>query len=154
MSDADLIKLFKLANLELAKLADWFKANRLTLNISKTKFILFRNKTQSVDFSNLHLNIDNEEIERIGFGCKEESFKFVGIHLDEYLTFDHHVKYVRGKVAGAVFALSKLRNLLPKHIKYTVYNSLFRSHIEFGVTAWGRSKSTNIKRIWYQCKGE
>jgi hypothetical protein len=147
MSDADLIKLFKLANLELAKLADWFKANRLTLNISKTKFILFRNKTQGVDFSNLHLNIDNEEIERIGFGCKEESFKFVGIHLDEYLTFDHHVKYVRGKVAGAVFALSKLRNLLPKHIKYTVYNSLFRSHIEFGVTAWGRSKSTNIKRI-------
>ena len=37
--------------------------------------------------------------------------------------------------------------MLPSHIKYTIYNSLFRSHIEFGLTAWGNSNSNNIKRI-------
>jgi hypothetical protein len=146
-SSHDLIYLFKFANIELAKLADWFKSNRLTLNISKTKYILFRNKNQIVDFTNLKLKIESEEIERIGQGCTEESFKFVGVHLDEFLTWNYHVKHVRGKVAGAVYALSKLRNLLPKHIKYTVYNSLFRSFIEFGITAWGRSRSGDIKRI-------
>ena len=54
--------------------------------------------------------MENKEIDRLGAGCKNESFNFVGIHLDENLTWNHHVKVVKNKVSSAVFALSKVRN--------------------------------------------
>ena len=147
ISSSDLLFLFKTANSELEKLADWFRANHLTLNISKTKYILFRDKKMSVDFSDLNLEIDNDNIERIGEDCKEKYFKFVGLHLDEFLTWDHHAKYVRSKAASTVYSLSKLKNLLPKQIKHTVYNSLFRSYIEFGISCWGGTQNSIIGRI-------
>ena len=57
MSSNDLVKLYIEAKIELDKIADWFRANKLTLNISKTKYILFRDKSQQVDFTNLKLKI-------------------------------------------------------------------------------------------------
>ena len=42
------------------------------------------------------------------------------------------------KVAHVVFALSKLKNILPINAKITIYNLLFRSFIEFGICAWGK----------------
>jgi len=79
----NLKSLYDFANLELSKIANWFKANKLTLNASKTKYILFRKKTKVLVGDSFKLFIENKEINRIGAGCKNESFKFVGIHLDE-----------------------------------------------------------------------
>ena len=39
------------ANFELQKAADWFAANKLTLNIKKTKYILFRPKNSKAEFT-------------------------------------------------------------------------------------------------------
>ena len=147
MTESDLQLLFSSANNELANISDWFRANKLTLNISKTKFILFRDKHQISDLSNHNLFIDNKMIDRIGYGCNEESFKFVGLYLDEFLSWKFHIQHVYNKTASAVYTLSKVRTLLPNHIKYTIYNSLFRSHIEYGINCWGKAKSPEIKRI-------
>ena len=81
-----------------------------------------------------------------GSGCKNEAFKFVGIHLDENLTWNHHVKAVK-KASSAVFALSNVRNLLPSNIKHTIYNSLFRSFVEYEISAWGRNESPEMKKL-------
>lgn len=147
LSSEDVHQLYEVANLELTKIADWFKANKLTLNASKTKYILFRNKQQKVNFESLTLSIEDKEIDRIGTECKNESFKFVGINLDEYLNWNHHVKSVKNKASSAVFALSKVRNLLPSNIKLNIYNSLFRSYVDYGISAWGRNTSPDMKKI-------
>ena len=54
-------------------------------------------KSRNINFSDLKLSIDDKQIDRIGHGCREESFKFVGIHLDELLTWDSHAKVVQKK---------------------------------------------------------
>ena len=77
--------LYDLANFELSKIEDWFKANKLTLNESNTEYILYKNKKEDVSITSLKLQIDNKDKERVGTGCKNESFKFVGVHLDENL---------------------------------------------------------------------
>jgi len=46
LSSESLHDLHDLANFELSKLEDWFKANKLTLIASKTKYILFKNKNR------------------------------------------------------------------------------------------------------------
>ena len=79
--------MYEQANVELDKLADWFKANKLTLNVSKTKYMIFKDKSKTVNFASHNLKIDNEVIERIGKNSPEESFKFVGINLDECLSY-------------------------------------------------------------------
>ena len=84
-----------MANFELSKIEDWFKANKLTLNADKTKYILFKNKKEDVSITSLKLQIDNKDIEKVGTGCKNESFKFVGVHLDENLNWNHHLKAVK-----------------------------------------------------------
>ena len=80
--------LFSSANTELSKAACWFQANKLTLNVSKTKYLLFRNKHMPFDDHVFKLNIGEEKIERIGNNCREKYFKFVGVRFDEFLTRD------------------------------------------------------------------
>ena len=69
--------LFSSANSELSKAACWFQANKLTLNVSKTKYMLFRSKNMPFDDHEFKLNIREEKIERIGNNCREKYFKFV-----------------------------------------------------------------------------
>ena len=109
MSGSDPQSLFNEANVELCKLADWFKGNKLTLNVSKTKYIIFRDKSNTIDFSDLNLFIDKENIDRIGMDCNENSFKFVGLNLDEFLSWNMHAEAVRKKISSATFALAKLK---------------------------------------------
>ena len=60
----------------------------------------------------------------------------MGIHLDESLTWNYHHKPVKLKPSSAVFAiaLSNVRNLLPSNIEHTLYNSLFQSFVEYGIS--------------------
>ena len=100
-----------------------------------------------VDFTNISLKIGNETIERIGNDCKTKSFKFVGIHLDEFITWENHIKHVHGKLSSGNFAIGRAKNFLPKKIRLNLYNSLFRSHLEFGILSWGSAVPSRLKRI-------
>ena len=147
MSSHNLTELYSTVNTELEKAATWFRANKLTLNVSKTKYINFRNKEMNFDPERHALKIGGEYIERIGIGCTEEYFKFDGIRLDEFLTFEHHAKHVSNKVSSANFALNRVKHILPLNIRKLVYNSLVKSHIEYGIIAYGGSKNKGINRI-------
>ena len=69
MSGVDLDQLFTYANSELEKTTIWFKANKLTLNVKKTKFMLFTDSNSSIGTNNLR--IGNQIIEQIGTNCKD-----------------------------------------------------------------------------------
>ena len=139
--------LFTLANIELQKAAEWFQANKLTLNVKKTKYILFRNKANKIDFNNLKLDIGGENIERIGSDCKDKFFKFVGYHLDEFLTWEHQINHVHSKLSGSNYAIASIKNFAPIKIRKTLYNSFFRSHLEFPILAFGGMSSNKLKRL-------
>ena len=131
ISSSNIHELYRIANKELKMVAEWFKANKLTLNISKTKYILFRKPSMKVDFNDFELRIDNCSIERIGQDCTESSFKFVGVKIDEFLQWKDHITSVKSKLLSANFALSKTKkNLLPENTKLLICNSLIRSHLD------------------------
>ena len=83
LSSKSLHGLYDLANIELSKIEDWFKANKLTLNAAKTKYILFKKEKEDVNITSLKL--DNKDMERVETGYKNESFKFLGVYLDKNL---------------------------------------------------------------------
>ena len=77
---------------------------------SNTKYILFKKKKEDVNITPLKILVENKDIERVETGCKNESLKFVDVHLDEKLNWNHHLKSVKNKASSVVFALSSVKN--------------------------------------------
>jgi len=75
LSHSSYDKLIQLANEELSLAADWFKANKLSLNVSKTNYIIFRTPNKTIPVTNNDLTIDNHVIPKV------TSTKFLGSSL-------------------------------------------------------------------------
>jgi hypothetical protein len=54
-SDNNLDNLIQRVNTEINKIAVWFKSNKIAINTSKTKFIIFRSKNKKLDLKNLNI---------------------------------------------------------------------------------------------------
>ena len=67
--------------------------------------------------------------------------------MDEELNWEHHINHVANKLAAANYALSQSKNIPPLHIKKTIYNSLSRPYLEYGVIACGGTNQKKIKRL-------
>ena len=147
VSSTDLKALELQANAELSKAYEWFKANKLTLNITKTKYIVFRTPKMKFDQTLLNIKINDVPLDRIGHNCKDTFFKFVGVRLDEYLNWDQHTKYILTKISSANFVINQAKKLLPMNIRMLIYNSLVKSYLEYGILAWGNAKSREIDKI-------
>ena len=98
VSGLDLSELFNIANTELEKSAVWFRANKLTLNVKKTKFMVFSETNTKI--GNNSLKIGGTTIDQVGSNCKEKYFKFVGHVLDDRLSWEGHVEHVYAKKTG------------------------------------------------------
>jgi len=106
-SSPNLDTLMNETNDELEKASRWFIANKLTLNVSKTKFMVFRDKKMHFDENAFNLKIGTEHLKRVGDNCKDKYFKFVGIKLDEHLTWDHQISHVYQKLISGNFVLKR-----------------------------------------------
>ena len=89
-------------NTELAKVSDWLVANKLTLNIKKSKCMIFSNKKK--DRHELSVKINNKPLEKCSY------YKYLGNIIDEKLNWGKHVEYVCKKVSKACGALAKIRH--------------------------------------------
>ena len=93
---------------DLDSLIDWFRANKLTLNISKTACILFRpNKNMGANSNNVKIKIGNEEIKL------REHCKFLGLDINEYLDWTLHVNSVCCKISRHIYLLNCIKNIVP-----------------------------------------
>jgi len=137
MSHSNLKELHANANILTNDLYQWFCSNRLSLNASKTKYIVLRPKHMREDLSRYSIQIDNTKLVRIGNDCEEQSTKFLGIHIDENLTWKQHIDAVKKKVTSALFAIKQVKNVLPLDSLRTLYLALIQSHLSYGITAWG-----------------
>ncbi len=149
-SNLDTIK--KLLNEELDKASVWFRANKLSLNVSKTKFMVFRLSSMQPVNNNFRIFINGEEVERISNESETKSFKFVGVHLDEFLNWNEHTKMVKNKVSSSLYALNQIKNVLPSKTLKTIYSSMILPHLNYSNITWGLSKSKDIDQIRKQQK--
>ena len=123
-------------NNELNKINDWLKTNKLSLNIKKTKYMMFHTVQRKVPV--LDLRIDGINIERVS------QFSFLGLTLNENLTWHDHVNKIANKISKNIGVLNRLKHYIPLKTKLTIYNALILSHLNFCILAWG----TNYKRLF------
>jgi hypothetical protein len=132
--------LSKNINLELSKVYDWLCVNKLSLNIQKTKAMIFSFKQSSI-LRMPKLMIENTEVEVI------ENFKFLGVYINRNLDWKFHIDYIANKLSRINGMICRLKHLLPKHILRMIYSALFQPHLNYGITAWGFAPSSATNRI-------
>ena len=92
-------------NSELSKISIWLKANKLSLFIGKTHFMVFSNKRRK--HYDLNIKIDGTKIEEV-----KKKTKFLGVIIDNKLTWKDHVAHVASKVSRGMDMIIKARNYL------------------------------------------
>ena len=135
--------LFKNTNDELEKISQWFKANRLSSNEGKTKLTLFH-KSRDKDNLSLqlpNLKINNNEIKR------SSSIKFLGVLVDENLTWIDHITLVEKKLSKNLGLLHKAKNYLNKKSMLSLYYSFIHSYLNCGNIAWCNTYMTKLKEL-------
>ena len=83
--------------------------------------------------------INHMPIERVTY------FKYLGVIIDSNLTLAHHINYISNKLTKICGVLSRLKHYVPVLILNIIYNSLFLSHLNYGITAWGFDVGPRIK---------
>ena len=116
-------------NTEILKITTWLKSNMLELNVEKSKFMIFFKHPKII--TNFRITINNSTIEQV------DHFNFLGLTLDQNITWNPHVDKVSIKISRVTSLLRKLQHYFPKHILITIYNSLIHSHLMYGLPVWG-----------------
>jgi hypothetical protein len=159
----DLHTLINYVNSELQKLAVWFKANKMAVNVTKTNFIIFRTRGKVIadDIPDVVFNSNDpnspaqcpmsiHKLDRIydnNPNSKLKSFKLLGVYLDEYLSFSKHVQHTCSKLARANFSLRRASNLVSTSTLKTLYFSMFHPHLLYCSTIISCAPQTSLNKI-------
>ena len=134
----------------------------MAINISKTKFIIFHGKGKKVDLNGLEVVFNNNEIgkpqnpdlitplERIFNGHPIKSsrtFKLLGVHLDETLSFKNHIEITGNKISKSIFCINRSKNFLSKKALKSLYFALIHPHLLYCLSVYSCTANTNLKRL-------
>ena len=150
--------LINFVNNELTKLARWFRANRMAVNVGKTKFILFH--TRGTQFETHICRIfynDNEpnannpdlihEIERYHnhhYSPEKRTYKLLGANFDEHLSFDLHTINLCNKLNRSLFCINRAKNFLTPKALISLYYAFIHSHLTYCPIILSCATASNI----------
>ena len=114
----------------------------------KNKYSFFHkpSKKDNIPLVLPKLNINNSEIART------ESVKFLGVLLDENLSWKTYIKYIENKISKNIGIFFKVRPFLNKRSLLSLYYSYIHSYINYGSVSWGSTCRANLKKINSQQK--
>ena len=131
---------------DLNKLDLWFRANKLSLNISKTNTMTIKPKNSP--FIN-ELKLNNKTLPIV------ENTKFLGIIIDNKLSWTKHINSIISKILVNKNLLAKARHLLTPKAKKHIYYAHIHSHLTYANTVWSghmTSKQKNaLEKIQKHC---
>jgi len=141
LSHHDLNYLVRSINNELSNLSLWFKVNKLSLNINKTNYIIFKNRHSNRTYNNVHIFIDGVELTKVSYS------KFLGVHIDESLTWHEHNSYVTNIVSKYSGILFRLKHILPLKTLFSLYNTLVLPHLYYCNIIWADKNNCYLNTI-------
>merc|ERR1739842_104788 len=133
--------LIELATHVLKYVTEWFSNSKLTLNASKTSFVIFRSSRCRNRILPDSLTYNNVTIKR------DTQVRYLGLILDEYLNWRAHIDDLCMKLKRLFPIFYNLRNYLNKKQVRAIYFSMIFSRIKFGCTTYGLCSKENLDRV-------
>ena len=127
-----------LINRNLSLIYNWLALNKLSLNIAKTKAMIFHTKQRQIlNYPDLY--IDNSKIEFV------KEFNFLGLLFDCNMSWKFHIIMISKKISKTIGILSKLKQYLPKEALLNIYNSLILPYLNYGLLIWNKKSEILVK---------
>ena len=119
---------------ELKKIFKWLHVNKLCLNVTKSKFMIFLMPQKKVP--QLSFNVEGLHIDEVS------EFNFLGLIIDANLNWKAHLNAIGTTVLRIIGLLHKLKYVFPQNVLYSIYNSLIMPHLNNSFLAWGTKSNT------------
>ena len=130
----------ELVNTELKKLSCWFQANKLSINVKKSNYIIFKT-SQNRQKLDLHFSVNDTKIDRV------TETLFLGVILDECLTWKPHILNLTRKISKSLGIIYKSSFCLNKNSLCILYYSLVYPYLYYCACVWGLTYHSNLKRL-------
>ena len=117
-------------NREMVNISNWIICNKLSLNVEKTNFIVFSKKKLTEDLPPISVN--GSHIERVN------SIKFLGVIIDDKLSWNNHINHIKNKVSKSIGMLSCARKNLNPETLLKLYFAFIHPYLSYCLDVWGQ----------------
>ena len=147
LSHKNIDTLFAIMNAELENVTTWFKSNKLSLNLHKSKWFLFHplSERQFLPQTLCNLLIEDIHIKR------KHVTNFLGVFIDENLSCKQKIELPSSKISKSIGILYKSRDVLSKQCLNQLYFSFIHSYVNYANIAWASTSKSKLERL-YRCQ--
>lgn len=122
------------------KLNIWLNANKLQLNIAKTKYLLFKPKgVTNIPYRPIYFQ--GSEIQQ------STTIKFLGVHFHEHLSWSPQIDMIKKDLSRIIGILNRLRYYVPSNVKLQIYYALVHSRLTYCSLVWLTTTDTNLNSL-------
>ena len=124
-------------NRGLKLVVEWIRANKLSLNISKTELVISKSRHKKITkYHNFRMSGQKTQI--------LSQIKYLGVILRDDLHQTTHLVNLKKKLSHSIGLLSKMSHYAPKHLLRTIGYSLFHSHLIYACKIWGQNQTNQM----------
>ena len=127
-------------NKELENVCQWLCANKLSLHIGKTNYMIFAPKGKST-LCDSQIVINKTPISQI------EHTKFLGVIIDNKLSWLHHTQYIKGKISRGFGVLLKARKVFNQETLVSLYYSMIYPYLSYCIHVWGSASANHLRDL-------
>ena len=142
----------KLKNLEtvinqaLIEVCDWLNANKLIINLNRSNYVIFRSYQKRVGYKPSIKLFDYSANRITETECKE-FVKYLGIIIDNNLSWKYHIDNIASKISKAIGIIARLRHFVPSQTLSNIYQCLINLYLNYGINVWGRASKIHLNKI-------
>ena len=121
-------------NEEFKLVVKYCATNKLSINLSKTNYILVSSSRLSGS-----INVNDIKI--------QSQIKYLGAYIDQHLNWGPQIKHINNKLAKNIGIITKLRHYVNLHTLKQLYYSFIYPYLTYAITSWGSACKTRLNKI-------
>ena len=148
---AILVKGINIAEIEskleqaISKANSYYNRNSLLNNATKTEIMLLSTKQKINQTRGLKVKVNYGGEEKYLYG--EEYLKILGIHIDQTLSWNKHISYIKKNATNSIRNIHRANKLVPLKQRRVLYNSLIVPHFTYGDVIWNNCGRMNTNKL-------
>ena len=133
-------------NSDLENLRKWLTANKLSLNVAKTEFMLIGSKPMIKNIYDSHPNvlIEDKQIKQV-YECKT-----LGVTVDQHLSWKSNTENICKKITAGISAICRVKPFVDKDTLVSIYNAIVRPYFDYCCEVWdvfGEMQSKRLQKL-------
>ena len=127
----------------IAKYSTWCQQNKLSVNATKTKIMIFSASTRKLKTLDVNITLDNNILQVV------PSYKYLGVILDPLLTFKLHLNFISKTVSYKTYKLCNLRPFLSRKLAIRIFTATIVPYFDYADILFATTHDNLLKPLQY-----